>query len=207
LGQRLRRDEETFGIDLADDVAEFGDPESLAQHLFDLVEESYTKKEKEIGLELILKVFRHIYLEELDRAWVDHLTDMEHLRDGIGLQGYGQKDPKQAYKKEGFNIFVQMVARVSSNVMTKLMTKVEVQRAEEEDEVEMRELMRLAERARRAQPRHEQALPPGAATNAAEATSDMTPLLTAEMECPCGSGKAFSKCHGAEEEEQPGASA
>jgi preprotein translocase subunit SecA len=198
---------ETFGIELADDVAEFGDPESLAQHLFDLVEASYESKEKEIGLELILKVFRHIYLEELDRAWVDHLTDMEHLRDGIGLQGYGQKDPKQAYKKEGFNIFVQMVARVSSNVMSKLMTKVEVQRAEEEDEREMRELMRLAERARLAQPRHEQALPPGAATNAAEATSDMAPLLSGEMECPCGSGKAFSKCHGAEDEEQPGAPA
>jgi preprotein translocase subunit SecA len=197
---------ETFGLELEDDVSEFGDPEALAQHLFDLAEKSYESKEKEIGLELILKVFRHIYLEELDRAWVDHLTDMEHLRDGIGLQGYGQKDPKQAYKKEGFNIFVQMVARVSSNVMTKLMTKVEVQRAEEDDEREMRELMRLAERARRAQPRHEETLPPGAATNAAEATSDMEPLLSGEMECPCGSGKAFSKCHGSEEEEQPGAS-
>ena len=71
-----------------------------------------------LGTALDLRVFRHVYLEELDKAWVDHLTEMDHLRDGIGLRGYGQKDPKQEYKKEGYNLFVNMVARVSSNVVT-----------------------------------------------------------------------------------------
>ncbi len=193
---------ETFGIELEDDVAEFGEPEALAQHLFDLAEKKYEAKEKDVGLELMLKVFRHIYLEELDRAWVDHLTDMEHLRDGIGLRGYGQKDPKQEYKKEGFNIFVQMVARTSSNVMTKLMN-VEVQHAKEDDDREMRELLRMAEQARRALPRHEEVLPAGARDGGEPEQDESEPLVAAEMECPCGSGKAFAKCHGAEDEEPP----
>ncbi|HTJ81226.1 MAG TPA: SEC-C metal-binding domain-containing protein, partial [Polyangiaceae bacterium] len=190
---------ETFGIELEDDVAEFGEAEALAQHLYDLAEKKYATKEKEVGLELMLKVFRHIYLEELDRAWVDHLTDMEHLRDGIGLRGYGQKDPKQEYKKEGYNIFVQMIARTSSNVMTKLMS-VEVQRAREDDDREMQELMRMAELARRAQPRHEEPLPLGADQSPDPETAP-EPLIAAEMECPCGSGKPFAKCHGVEDED------
>ncbi len=78
------------------------------------------EKEKEMGTELLLRVFRHFYLEEIDRQWVDHLTNMEHLRDGIGLRGYGQRDPKQEYKKEGYDVFVTMMAATSSNVCSKL---------------------------------------------------------------------------------------
>jgi len=185
---------DTFGIELPDDVAEFGDPEALAQHLFDLSEKKYVEKEKDIGLELILRVFRQIYLEELDKSWVDHLTDMEHLRDGIGLRGYGQKDPKQEYKKEGFNIFVQMVARVSSNVMTKLMS-VQVQKPSDEEDRERAQLRRLSEQVQNA--RHEEPLPLGADN---EPDPDRL-VLTAEMDCPCGSGKPFSTCHGSDDED------
>ncbi|MBK6513037.1 MAG: preprotein translocase subunit SecA [Polyangiaceae bacterium] len=196
---------DTFGIELPDDVSEYGDPEALAQHLFDVGEKKYLDKEGDVGLELLLRVFRHIYLEELDKSWVDHLTDMEHLRDGIGLRGYGQKDPKQEYKKEGYNIFVQMVARVSSNVMTKLMN-VQVQKPEDEEERELVELRQLQERIRGAVSKHEEPLPLGA---------DQEPdpeqiVMNAEMDCPCGSGKPFSKCHGSDEdaeESQPGAPA
>jgi preprotein translocase subunit SecA len=121
---------------------------------------------------------------------------MEHLRDGIGLRGYGQRDPKQEYKKEGFNIFVQMIARVSSNVMTKLMS-VEVQRADEADERELAELRRLAARAQAALPEHAEPLPPGAHDEDGEEGPELS-----GMECPCGSGKAFEKCHGAEDGEE-----
>ena len=189
---------DTFGIELPEDVADFGDQEALAHHLYDLIEAKFLSKEKELGTELILQVFRHIYLEELDKAWVDHLTDMEHLRDGIGLQGYGQKDPKQVYKKEGFNIFVQMIARVSSDVMTKLMS-VQVQKAaDEEQQRELALLRRAAEQARRAVPHHDEMLPMGAQEEPLE--EDSEPLISAEMDCPCGSGKPFSTCHGADEE-------
>ena len=77
------------------------DQEEVAHRLYVQAEKIIEKKEQELGTELILRVFRHFYLEEIDRAWVEHLTNMEHLRDGIGLRGYGQKDPKQEYKKEG----------------------------------------------------------------------------------------------------------
>ncbi len=187
---------DTFGIELPDDVSEFGDAEALAHHLFEVAEKKYHDKEEAIGLELMLRVFRHIYLEELDKSWVEHLTDMEHLRDGIGLRGYGQKDPKQEYKKEGYNIFVQMVARVSSNVMTKLMS-VQVQRPEEEEEArEMRQLRELEEQIRSSRAKHEEPLPIGAQDDEPEPE----PLVSAEMDCPCGSGKPFSKCHGSDDE-------
>jgi preprotein translocase subunit SecA len=135
-----------------------------------------------------------VYLEELDKAWVDHLTDMDHLRDGIGLRGYGQKDPKQEYKKEGYNLFVNMVARVSSNVVTKLFS-VNVKRSEEEDEVEQADLARHAEQLRQAVAKHDGEPPPKPAPKP-------EPAVTAEQECPCGSGKPFRKCHGVEEEEE-----
>jgi preprotein translocase subunit SecA len=136
-----------------------------------------------------------VYLEELDSAWVNHLTEMDHLRDGIGLRGYGQKDPKQEYKKEGYNLFVNMVARVSSNVVTKLFN-VAVSKPEEEERIEMEDLARHQDLMRRAVAQHDDdsAIPPPVAPPA--------PVVTGEMECPCGSGKPFSQCHGAADEEE-----
>jgi preprotein translocase subunit SecA len=183
---------EHFGVDLPDEIASHTDPEALAHELFDRAEEIFVKREEELGIELVLRVFRHIYLEELDKAWVDHLTDMDHLRDGIGLRGYGQKDPKQEYKKEGYNLFVNMVARVSSNIVTKLFS-VNVRRPEEEEEIEAADLARHAEQLSRAVAQHQDE-PPALPAPPPE------PIVRAEQECPCGSGKPFSKCHGAEDE-------
>jgi preprotein translocase subunit SecA len=183
---------EHFGIELPDEVATFSDPELLARDLFDRAEALYTKREEEVGIELILRIFRHIYLEELDRAWVDHLTEMDHLRDSIGLRGYGQKDPKQEYKKEGYNLFVNMVARVSSNIVTNLF-KVNVKRPEEEDEIEQADLARHAARLQQAVAQHEDEPPPAPAPPPA-------PIIESDQECPCGSGKLFNQCHGAEDE-------
>ena len=184
---------EHFGVELPDEITEQHDPELLAQELFRRAEEAYEKREKEVGIELVLRIFRHVYLEELDKAWVDHLTDMDHLRDGIGLRGYGQKDPKQEYKKEGYNLFVNMVARVSSNVVTKLFN-VAVTKPEEEEKLELEDLARHQDLMSRAIAQHdeESAIPPPVAPPA--------PAVTGEMECPCGSGKPFSQCHGSEDE-------
>jgi len=74
-------------------------------------------KEKELGIELCCRVFRHLYLEEIDRAWVEHLTNMDHLRDGIGLRGYGQRDPLVEYKKESFALFQAMKERIDEEVV------------------------------------------------------------------------------------------
>src|SRR5690606_5146188 len=129
-----------------------------------------------------------------DDGWVNHLTEMEHLRDGIGLRGYGQKDPKQEYKKEGYNIFVNMIAKTSSNVVSKLFG-MQARPVQEERADEEMELLRHAEELARLVARHEAALPPGAAADSPAQEG----LLGGEQECPCGSGRPFSVCHGVEE--------
>ncbi|HRI69030.1 MAG TPA: preprotein translocase subunit SecA [Polyangium sp.] len=191
---------EHFGIELPDEIAEHADIQELAHDLFDRAEKAFDAREKDIGTELLLRVFRHIYLEELDKAWVDHLTDMDHLRDGIGLRGYGQKDPKQEYKKEGYNLFVTMVARVQSNVATKVF-HVKVRQEEEEQAIEANDFARHAADLARMEAHHEDELPAGAS----EQPPVQEPVVTAEMECPCGSGKPFMKCHGAGDEDEASA--
>ncbi|HVK68387.1 MAG TPA: SEC-C metal-binding domain-containing protein, partial [Polyangium sp.] len=171
--------------------------QALAEDLFNRGEKAFEAREKEIGTELLLRIFRHVYLEELDKSWVDHLTDMDHLRDGIGLRGYGQKDPKQEYKKEGYNLFVTMVARVQSNVMTKVFA-MKVRREEEEQAIEEQDLARHQEQLDHAVAHHEEELPPGAS----EEPPQQEPIIAAEQECPCGSGKPFMKCHGSELEDE-----
>ena len=188
---------EHFGVELPDDIATFAEQEHLAHELFDRAEKAFEKRETELGVELTLRIFRHVYLEELDKAWVDHLTDMDHLRDGIGLRGYGQRDPKNEYKKEGYNMFVNMVARVSSNVVTKVFS-VKVRKPEEEEAIEQADMLRHAEQLAKAVAKHDDGLPVGAQPSAPPPPPE--PLVKAEQECPCGSGKAFSKCHGAEDE-------
>jgi preprotein translocase subunit SecA len=183
---------EHFGIDLPDEVSTFADQELLARELYDRAEAIYMKREEDMGTELMLRVFRHIYLEELDRAWVDHLTEMDHLRDSIGLRGYGQKDPKQEYKKEGYSLFVNMVARVSSNIVTKLFS-VNVKRSEEEEAIEQADLARHAAQLDRAVAHHEDEPEPMPAPPPA-------PIIQNDQECPCGSGKPFNQCHGAPDE-------
>ena len=197
--------EQHFGVELPDDIADYGDRDALAQELYERAEVEYHKREEDLGLELTLRVFRHVYLEELDRTWIDHLTDMDHLRDGIGLRGYGQKDPKQEYKKEGFNMFVTLLARVSSNVLIKLM-QAQVRRPEEEQDLESANLERhmqelagaIASHGGKSQPLSSPGL---------MAPPDEDPAVLAEQECPCGSGKKFSECHGADlEDDQASAS-
>ena len=163
-----------------------------------------------MGTELLLRVFRHFYLEEIDRQWVDHLTNMEHLRDGIGLRGYGQRDPKQEYKKEGYDVFITMMAATSSNVCTKLF-KVQVRKENDIERMEREDAEKHAAQQRAMQMRHGGELAgrrggagggaaslgatPAAGAGAAPASRG-TPKIGRNDPCPCGSGQKFKKCHG-----------
>jgi preprotein translocase subunit SecA len=184
-----------FGKTVPEELADLGDREALAQELYAVAEQAYREREKELGLELMLRVFRHIYLEELDKVWVEHLTDMDHLRDSIGLRGYGQKDPKQEYKKEGYNMFVSMLARVSASVVNKFMSA-KVRRVEEEAQIEADDLRKHVDQLARALAQH------GGDEDALVAPAPPPPAVSAEMDCPCGSGKKFSRCHGSDELEE-----
>jgi preprotein translocase subunit SecA len=196
------------------------DHEELAHILYTQAAEALEAKEKEMGTELFLRVFRHFYLEEIDQAWVEHLTNMEHLRDGIGLRGYGQKDPKQEYKKEGYDIFVNMMAAVSSNVATKLF-KAQVRKDADAERMEQADLERHAAQQRSMQLRHggevegddaaqaqpapgQSRRPPPRVMAAQQPARREGPKIGRNDPCPCGSGQKFKKCHGAVLEEDGG---
>ncbi len=197
---------EHFGASLEEDLESYGDQELLARHLYDRAFVVISGKESELGVELLCRVFRHLYLEEIDRAWVEHLTNMDHLRDGIGLRGYGQKDPKQEYKKEGYDLFLNMMADACSLVVTKLV-RVKAQKKEEIAAIEEQDLAKHAAALEGALARHgddeEAAADLGGARSrrpaaaVAPAAPKQAPAVARNDVCPCGSGKPFKKCHGA----------
>lgn len=139
--------EEQFEIECSG-LRKYTDLQELAHKLYDDAEAVLEKKMKEFGPESFLRLFRQTYLQEIDTQWIEHLQQMDQLRDGIGLRGYGQRDPKKEYKREGFDMFQSMSDDVKSNVLRKVFT---VQRVREED------LQRIeAERRRAAEERQQQ---------------------------------------------------
>jgi preprotein translocase subunit SecA len=207
-----------FRAPLKANIEEHGEAHQVVRVVFAEAEALFEIREKEFGVENYLRVFRHFYLEEIDKQWVEHLSSMEHLRDGIHLRGYGQRDPKQEYKKEGFNLFLNMVARVSSNVLTKLF-EVQAQKDEieaMEEEAAKRHLADLEKAVAQhvgdaAAPAKVASTPPGkkdpapaaaARTAGAQAPAKKAkpapaPAVRSNDPCPCGSGRNFRECHGA----------
>ncbi|UCH30925.1 MAG: preprotein translocase subunit SecA [Myxococcales bacterium] len=131
---------EQFAIQ-ATGIREITDRQELLAKLYGDAEAVLIRKEEEFGTENFLRLFRDLYLQEIDKQWMDHLQSMDHLRDGIGLRGYGQRDPKKEYKREGFDMYLEMVQSVKSSVTVSMFT---VERAGEE------ELQRLEEQRRQA---------------------------------------------------------
>jgi preprotein translocase subunit SecA len=201
------------------DFEHINDHEELAHVLYTQAAAALEAKEKDMGTELLLRVFRHFYLEEIDHAWVEHLTNMEHLRDGIGLRGYGQRDPKQEYKKEGYDIFVDMMASTSSNLCTKLF-RAQVKKDSDAERMEREDLEKHSREQRAMQLRHGSELdaddqapaasppPPRRAPQPARAIAQPArregPKIGRNDPCPCGSGQKFKKCHGAMLEDDAG---
>jgi preprotein translocase subunit SecA len=122
-------------------IQDISDREGLLRKLYTDAAAVLERKEQEFGTENFLRLFRDLYLQEIDKQWMDHLQGMDHLRDGIGLRGYGQRDPKKEYKREGFDMYLEMVQSVKSSVTLGMFT---VERAGEE------ELQRLEEQRRQA---------------------------------------------------------
>ncbi|HKU37270.1 MAG TPA: preprotein translocase subunit SecA, partial [Polyangiales bacterium] len=140
---------EEFGFTVSG-LDKAGDQEGIARKLYEDCEGVLKKREREIGQLLFLRVFRNFYLQEIDNQWLEHLQNMDSLRDGIGLRGYGQRDPKKEYQKEGFEYFLELMQTVKSSVVTK-MYRFEIER---EDEVERLEERRRAEAKKQQQDLH-----------------------------------------------------
>ncbi|HEU4577248.1 MAG TPA: preprotein translocase subunit SecA [Polyangiaceae bacterium] len=195
---------EHFKAPLQRNIEELGEAEHVAREVFERALEIYTEKEKRFGVANVMRFFRHFYLQEIDREWVEHLTNMEHLRDGIGLRGYGQRDPKNEYKKEGYDLFLNMMANVSSSVLVKLMEfQPQGSRAIEALEAEAEEQHRAElEAAVARHPGDEEVAPlHGGLDDARAAAAErpvqrQAPKIGRNDPCPCGSGKKFKQCHG-----------
>jgi preprotein translocase subunit SecA len=195
---------EHFKKALEKSIEDLGEAEGVARAVYEQGLAIYVEREKRYGAANMMRFFRHFFLQEIDREWVDHLTNMEHLRDGIGLRGYGQRDPKNEYKKEGYDLFLNMMANVSSSVLAKLMDfKPEGSRAIEALEAEAEE--RHQHELEQAVARHpgDEEVPPNGPTldqlrgQAAERPATRAaPKIGRNDPCPCGSGKKFKHCHG-----------
>jgi preprotein translocase subunit SecA len=159
----------------------------LADTLVERVKERYAEKEKLFGEQMMRWLERRIILDIVDTQWKDHLLTLDHLKEGIGLRGYGQKDPLVEFKKEAFILFEDMMGRIDTETVRYLFL---VQPARPEDEA--REIER---RQRRQQ--QEMKLQAGAAEAEQPKPVRTGAKVGRNDPCPCGSGKKYKKCHGA----------
>jgi preprotein translocase subunit SecA len=178
-----------FGIDVKTggiDVAKMSHNE-LAETLVTRVKERYAEKEKIFGETMMRWLERRIILDIVDTQWKDHLLTLDHLKEGIGLRGYGQKDPLVEFKKEAFTLFEDMMGRIDTETVRYLFL---VQPAKQEDE---------AREIERRQRRQQQDLQYQAGAAQAEEPKPIRAgaKVGRNEPCPCGSGKKYKKCHGA----------
>ena len=144
---------------------------------------------------------RYFLLEELDRCWKEHLRNMDALRDGIGLRGYGQRDPKLEYKREGFSMFQDMLFQIRESVFRAL-TRVRVQRvSSEEAEARAAAEREAARNAVVSEFRHKEEPANLSYSGSETEEKERQPAKTAprvgrNTPCPCGSGKKYKKCCG-----------
>ncbi len=166
------------------------DFDSLQDKLQAEVDRAYRTQEERNGMEQMRQLERMILLQMVDTHWKEHLLNMDHLKEGIGLRGYGQKNPLDEYKKEGFNLFLSMIETVKEQTVSTLMR---VQIVQEDEVARLEEEQRL---------QREKELEMAKAAGAG--TEDQTPKTVRRQEqkvgrnapCPCGSGKKYKKCCG-----------
>lgn len=182
--------------------------ESLRERIAVAVDEAYQAKSADIGPEM-RKIERHIMLQVLDGLWKDHLATMDHLRYGIHLRAYAQKNPKQEYKREAFGLFQEMLESLKFEVV-RFLAHVQIQRSEDIEAMEQQR--REAEAAQQLELQHAEASAMAgldadeAAAQAAAAggvdSSEPQPFVREQPKvgrnepCPCGSGKKYKQCHG-----------
>ncbi|MBI5211748.1 MAG: SEC-C domain-containing protein [Nitrospirae bacterium] len=168
-----------FAVDLKLDG--FSSVDDLRDFIVSQARGSYDKKEVEAGAEFMRYIEKMVLLQVIDAQWKDHLLGIDHVKEGIGLRGYAQRDPLVEYKKEAFDLFAEMSGRLTSEVLMRLF-KIQV-RHEEEQEIKMKSEQNLV-------------------YNRAGGDSAHQPVHKEKKvgrndPCPCGSGKKYKKCCGA----------
>ena len=161
--------------------------EDLEELLSVKVAEKYAEQEKENGVETQRQLEKIILLQIVDSLWKDHLLSMDHLKEGIGLRGYGQKNPLNEYKREAYELFGKLMETVKSQVVSNLMRV----RVVHEDDVEKLE----RERRERQEQQGQQMLANGTQPDASSQRAHVD-KIGRNANCPCGSGKKYKKCCG-----------
>ncbi|HKN10396.1 MAG TPA: SEC-C metal-binding domain-containing protein, partial [Pseudomonadota bacterium] len=170
--------------------------ETLRERVRDLALQHYEKKLSQVGAELFHPFERNLMLQMVDQHWREHLAALDHLRQGIHLRGYAQKNPKQEYKREAFELFSDMLDRIKQDVVKYVLT---LQIGSPKD-VEAVEEAPAVSNVRYQHADYDEAL--AAAGNAAPAAVAQAPFTRAGEKvgrndpCPCGSGKKYKHCHG-----------
>jgi preprotein translocase SecA subunit len=186
LGESLLR---TFNmrLEISEEQKREVTPEALEQRIVELVHQAYSAREQAFTPPVQRQLEKLVTLQTLDALWKDHLLSMDHLKEGISLRGYAQKNPLQEYKREGFALFEGMMTRLEADVVEKVFT---VQLARQED------VQRLQEQ-RRPQPAQMVMSGGGAPAAARKVTVRReADKIGRNDPCPCGSGKKYKKCHG-----------
>ena len=177
--------------------------DGIIERLVEQLEKEYADKEAQLaarGVDAaeLRKVERHIMLQTLDRHWKDHLASMDHLRQGIHLRGYAQRNPKQEYKREAFELFQHMMNQTQHQVIRILHT-LEVRRDDELEQLEKQraeEARRQAEQMKLQQASLEPEAPSDSNADAAAPVMREGRKIGRNEPCPCGSGKKYKHCHG-----------
>ena len=173
--------------------AEAMDDEDIARHVLEAADAAYAHKVSVVGEENFLQFARMVLLQVLDSHWRDHLSALDYLRQGIHLRGYAQKQPKQEYKREAFELFGRMLDGVRDEVTRVLMT-VRVEQPEVLDEATQElEAQAVMHNVTYSGPDEQ-----GEAQSAVdpETVAESVPRVGRNDPCPCGSGKKYKQCHG-----------
>ena len=153
------------------------DIEEVKSYLTDKVEDDYKEKVKEVPKEVINEFEKAISLRVIDEAWVDHIGAMDHLREGIGLRGYAQTNPLQAYTMEGYDLFDALLAGIEEKISIYLL-KAEIR--QNTDRTDIRTNKKVSSNGEKAK--------------AKPVKKDKK--IGRNDECPCGSGKKYKQCCG-----------
>jgi preprotein translocase subunit SecA len=175
----------------------------FAEQMYFTAEMPYKSKVQEVNETqdgLMSRLEKQFYLQQIDQQWKDHLTTMDQLRTGIGLRGYGQRDPKKEYQKEGFRLFRSLVYEVKAQVVGQLL-RVTVQSAEQVAQAEAEYEQRLEEQQRQMRlssgesegPSPDEVLDSAPRRN--QTFKRERPKIGRNDPCWCGSGKKYKKCH------------
>ncbi|MGA2026952.1 MAG: preprotein translocase subunit SecA [Syntrophobacteraceae bacterium] len=173
-----------FGLppDLTVESLEDMDREALREELLELAQQRYEAREQEFGEPIMRDLENYILLQTVDALWKDHLLNMDYLKEGIGLRSYGQQDPLVAYKREGHEMFQQMIDRVKEETLQKLF-HIQIQREEQLQEMRAEQ--------------EDQPMFYGPAEGSPKQQAVRKDGKVGRNDpCPCGSGKKYKKCHG-----------